>query len=215
MGLIETARGLWTIIRDEKIKRANTAVRVGNAGLALLDAIEAIGNGRGISSIVRTSGNGAAGTTDTYTITFTDASTTTFTVVNGANGTNGTTTETIGYAMSSQDIDKSTGQLPDVTTGLKITDRMPYAFTITDVRASLQTAATGGNLTIDIKKNGTSIFSTKLTFDSGETSTATASVAYVLASNTFSADDLIQIYVDYVGSVAAGKGLIIKLIGNK
>ncbi len=42
--------------------------------------------GKGIASIVLTSGNHAAGTTDTYTITFTDSSTTTFGVYNGANG---------------------------------------------------------------------------------------------------------------------------------
>ncbi len=42
--------------------------------------------GNGIVSITRTSGNGAAGTTDTYTITFSDSSTTTFTVHNGADG---------------------------------------------------------------------------------------------------------------------------------
>lgn len=46
-------------------------------------------DGRGIESIVRTSGTGAPGTTDTYTITFTDASTTTFTVYNGADGAGG------------------------------------------------------------------------------------------------------------------------------
>lgn len=46
-------------------------------------------DGRGITSIVRTSGTGAPGTTDTYTITFTDATTTTFTVYNGADGTGG------------------------------------------------------------------------------------------------------------------------------
>ena len=43
--------------------------------------------GNGITSIVRTSGTGAAGTTDTYTITFTNGTTTTFQVYNGANGT--------------------------------------------------------------------------------------------------------------------------------
>ena len=42
--------------------------------------------GNGISSIVKTSGTGAAGTTDTYTITFTNDTTTTFQVYNGANG---------------------------------------------------------------------------------------------------------------------------------
>lgn len=44
-------------------------------------------DGRGIVSIERTSGTGAAGSTDTYTITYTDNTTSTFTVVNGANGT--------------------------------------------------------------------------------------------------------------------------------
>lgn len=44
-------------------------------------------DGRSIVSIERTAGNGAAGTTDTYTITYNKAPlTTTFTVVNGANG---------------------------------------------------------------------------------------------------------------------------------
>lgn len=44
-------------------------------------------NGSSIASITRTSGNGAAGTTDTYTITLTDGSTSTFQVYNGADGT--------------------------------------------------------------------------------------------------------------------------------
>ena len=46
-------------------------------------------DGVSITSIVRTSGNGAAGTTDTYTITYSEGSPTTFTVYNGADGTNG------------------------------------------------------------------------------------------------------------------------------
>ena len=47
-------------------------------------------DGRGITDIRRTSGNGAAGTTDTYTIYYTDNTTSTFTVYNGANGKDGT-----------------------------------------------------------------------------------------------------------------------------
>ena len=46
-------------------------------------------DGNGIASVTRTSGTGAAGTTDTYTITFTNGTTSTFTVVNGANGAPG------------------------------------------------------------------------------------------------------------------------------
>ena len=49
--------------------------------------------GVGITSVVRTSGTGAAGTIDTYTITFDDASTTTFDVLNGADGTDAVWTE--------------------------------------------------------------------------------------------------------------------------
>lgn len=43
--------------------------------------------GSSIQKIERTSGNGAPGTTDTYTITLTDGSTTTFQVYNGKDGT--------------------------------------------------------------------------------------------------------------------------------
>lgn len=46
-------------------------------------------DGRGIKSIARTSGNGAAGTMDTYTITYTDGTKSTYQVRNGTNGTNG------------------------------------------------------------------------------------------------------------------------------
>ena len=43
--------------------------------------------GAGISSIARTSGDGSEGTTDTYTITYSDTSTSTFNVKNGTAGT--------------------------------------------------------------------------------------------------------------------------------
>lgn len=46
-------------------------------------------DGRGIVSIVRTSGDGSPGTNDTYTITYSDTSTSTYTVHNGSDGTNG------------------------------------------------------------------------------------------------------------------------------
>lgn len=44
-------------------------------------------DGRSIVSVVRTSGTGTAGTTDTYTITYSDSTTSTFSVYNGADGT--------------------------------------------------------------------------------------------------------------------------------
>lgn len=56
-------------------------------------------DGRGIVSIVRTSGTGAAGTTDTYTITYTDATTSTFQVYNGANGTGSGTVSSVALTV--------------------------------------------------------------------------------------------------------------------
>lgn len=46
-------------------------------------------DGVGIQSVVRTSGDGSPGTTDTYTITLTNGATSTFSVYNGANGAAG------------------------------------------------------------------------------------------------------------------------------
>ena len=45
--------------------------------------------GASVSTVVRTTGNGSAGTTDVYTITYSDATTSTFNVYNGKNGVNG------------------------------------------------------------------------------------------------------------------------------
>ena len=42
--------------------------------------------GAGVSTVVRTTGDGSAGTTDVYTITYNDATTSTFNVYNGEDG---------------------------------------------------------------------------------------------------------------------------------
>lgn len=56
--------------------------------------------GRGIANVKRTAGTGAGGTTDTYTIYYTDNTTSTFTVYNGADGAQGP-------AYTLTDIDKA------------------------------------------------------------------------------------------------------------
>ena len=60
--------------------------------------------GNSIESVIKTSGNSAPGTTDTYTITFTDLSTSTFTVYNGANGTGSGDMHTNTYDTNSNGI---------------------------------------------------------------------------------------------------------------
>ena len=58
-------------------------------------------DGRGIISIVRTDGDGTAGTVDTYTITYTDLTTSTFTVYNGKDGDPGNGIAFIEYETTS------------------------------------------------------------------------------------------------------------------
>lgn len=89
-------------------------------------------DGRGIASIVRTSGNGTAGTTDTYTIRYTDNSTSTFTVRNGANGSNGNP----GRGISS--VSRTTGNGAAGTTDT-------YTITFTDGTTKTFTVRNGAN----------------------------------------------------------------------
>jgi hypothetical protein len=105
-----------------------------------------------------------------------------------------------------------------LTTGTaKTTFRMPYAFTLTEVRASVNTAPTGAILTVDINEGGATVLTTKLTIDIGElTSTTAATAAVIGGAGPALADDAeITIDIDQIGSTVAGKGLKVTLIGHK
>ena len=109
----------------------------------------------------------------------------------------------------------------DLTTALSVGTtvaylRIPFAMTVTDVRASLLTAgSTSGTTTIDINKNGTSILSTKLTIDATEKTSTTAATAAVISTSSLSDDDEITIDIDAISGGATEAGLIVTLIGNR
>ena len=104
----------------------------------------------------------------------------------------------------------------DLTTGEKVVFRMPYAYTVEDVRASLTTAATGGTLlTVDINEGGTTILSTKITIDASETTSTTAATPAVISDAALANDAEISIDIDAIGSTNTGKGLKVYIIGNK
>lgn len=95
----------------------------------------------------------------------------------------------------------------------KITFRMPYAMTVTGVRASLNTAQSSGNpITVDINENGSSILSTKLTFDNGEKTTTTSATAAVVSDTALADDAEITIDIDQIGDGTAA-GLKVWIIG--
>ena len=108
----------------------------------------------------------------------------------------------------------------DETTALstgtsKITFRMPYAMTLTSVRASLSTAQTSGSIfTVDINESGSSVLSTKLTIDNTEKTSTTAAAAPVISDGNLADDAEITIDIDQVGDGTA-KGLKLTLIGTR
>lgn len=104
----------------------------------------------------------------------------------------------------------------DITaTTNKIKFRMPYAFTLTAVRASLSTAQSAGSIfTVDINEGGTTILSTKLTIDNTELTSTTAATAAVISDASLADDAEISVDVDQIGTTGA-RGLKVTLIGYR
>lgn len=101
-----------------------------------------------------------------------------------------------------------------ITTGnAKVSFRMPYAFTLTGVRAMLATASSSGIPTVNIKEAGTTIFSTKLTIDATELTSTTAAAPAVISDASLADDALITIDIDVAGTGAMG--LKVVLIGHQ
>lgn len=103
-----------------------------------------------------------------------------------------------------------------LTTGTaKLTFRLPYPATGSEVRANLATAQASGSIfTVDINKNGTSILSTKLTIDNTEKTSKTASTPAVISNASWSDDDEFTVDIDQIGDGTA-KGLKIALFGQR
>jgi hypothetical protein len=103
-----------------------------------------------------------------------------------------------------------------LTTGTaKVTFRMPYAMTVTAVRASLSTAQASGSIfTVDINEGGTTILSTKLTIDNTEKTSTTAATPAVISDTALADDAEITIDIDQIGDGTA-KGLKVTIIGTR
>lgn len=97
------------------------------------------------------------------------------------------------------------------TTGLKLSWRMRQAFELTAIFGELTTAATGATFVMDVHLNGTTIMATNkvdiLVSATDDDGTAT------LSTTTLAVNDLLEFYVDVIGSTLAGKGPKINFIG--
>lgn len=103
-----------------------------------------------------------------------------------------------------------------LTTGTaKVTFRMPWAFRLYSLTASLTAAqASGAIFTVDINASGTSVLTTKLTIDNTEETSATAATPFAFASTDtmLDADQEVTIDIDQIGATGA-KGLKVTFFG--
>ena len=114
----------------------------------------------------------------------------------------------ISIAVSDEETDLAVGTS-------NVTFRMPYAMTLTEVRASLNRAPGGSTLIVDINETASTILSTKLSIDIGEKTSTTAATAAVISDTALADDAEITIDIDQIGSSDAGKGLKVTLIGTR
>ena len=103
----------------------------------------------------------------------------------------------------------------DLATGILSYWRTPYAFTISEVRASVTTAPTGANITVDILQNGVSILTTNITIDATEKTSQTAAIPPVILTSALTDDSEITINLTTIGSTLTGAGLKVTIIGNE
>ena len=97
----------------------------------------------------------------------------------------------------------------------KVQFRMPFAFAVTEVRASVNTAPTGAAISVQIQESGSDILSTPISIDISETSSESAATPPVISDSSLADDAIIAIDLDAVGSTVAGSGLKVVIIGNR
>lgn len=162
-------------------------------------------NSEGAITITRANGDPlAAGDLDGITKLAHDG--TNFRIVGGTGG--GSTGKVFPFAV--------TDEVIPITTGTSVLSfRIPYAMTLTGIRANIVTAqASGSILTIDINEGGTTILSTKLTIDNTETTSVSATTPVVISDTSLADDAIITIDIDQVDAATAAAGLKITLYGN-
>lgn len=176
-------------------------VTTSSGAIATTIAADAVTNSKAANMATATiKGRTTAGTGDPEDLTAAQAA--------AVLGTNVKSTESIIVAVT----DEATAITAATA---KITFRMPYAFTLTDIRASLSTAQSSGSIfTVDVNESGTTIISTKLTIDNTEKTSTTAATPRVISDSALADDAEMTVDVDQIGNGTA-TGLKVTLIGNR
>lgn len=91
-----------------------------------------------------------------------------------------------------------------VSTGTYFTFDMPYDFNVEEVIGQLTTTSSSGNVTMDVKKAGTTILSTGITVEQGETSSLTAATQPVVSVPSLLKGSRMTFLLAGVGASATG-----------
>ena len=98
-------------------------------------------------------------------------------------------------------------------TGTVLTFYTPFAFKVTEVRASLTTTSSSGTPTIDINDGATTILSTKITIDAGDLISTDSATQPVIDDSDLADKAKITIDIDVTGNDATG--LKVYIIGYR
>jgi len=102
------------------------------------------------------------------------------------------------------------------TSGLTVSDRLPNGFECSEIKLTLTSGDTSGIVSVDIHKNGTSIFEVPVSIDVSGTTSVGATTPFLFTSSATTTTFLDNNEVKfYVSGATDCLGLKIKLIGNR
>lgn len=188
------------------LKNTNISVGVGGETLYNSDFIDfpvSVGaTGNGIVSIVKT---GTSGLVDTYTITYTDETTSTFTITNGANGSNGLNANMTRVSSDSLAIATSGSKTLTYTSSANLGwlngTRLRYAYDGSNYMEGVVTSVSATSVTITVdnsKGSGTyTAWNIGIAGDKGSTGSLN-SIATENSSSTLTITSQVHSDLDYV-----------------
>ncbi len=122
----------------------------------------------------------------------------------GLVGTGGGGIIVLDYALSDETTNLTVGTA-------KLKSRVPCDFDVLDIRSSLSDDSSSGLVTVDVNIAGSSVLSTKLSIDAGETTSVTAAAARVISDLSWNDNDEMVFDIDAAGTGA--KGLKVQILG--